>query len=42
MTVALTDGHAQIFKHGEAAEKLIDLEGAREASPRAIRLSQCR
>src|SRR6478752_1190855 len=40
MTVALADCHAEILKHREPTEKLIDLKGAREPAPRAIGLAQ--
>jgi hypothetical protein len=39
MTVALADGHAQVFEHGQTAEELIYLKSAREASPRAVGLA---
>src|SRR4030095_9662433 len=42
MTVALANGHAQVFEHGQTAEELIDLKSAREAPPRAVGLAkQC-
>ena len=39
VTVALPDGHAEIFKHGEAAKKLVDLESPCKSAPRAVGLT---
>ena len=39
---ALADRHGEIFQHGQAAEQLVDLEGAREAAPRPLGLAGAR
>ena len=39
MAVTLADAHADVFQHREPAEQLVDLEGAREAAPRAFGLT---
>ena len=41
MAVAFADGHAEIFNYGQSAEKLVDLESARETSPRTLCLTRC-
>src|SRR5262249_10871318 len=41
VAVAFADGHAEIFKHRQPAEKLVDLKSARETSPRTLGLARC-
>src|SRR5512135_2531718 len=40
IAITLTDGHAKVFQDREPAEKLVDLEGARESTPRTVSLTQ--
>src|ERR1044072_3721194 len=42
MAVALADAHADVFEHRETTEQLVDVEGARQAAPRALRLTHIR
>ena len=41
VAVALADRHAEIFQHRQPAKQLVDLEGARQPAPRALRLARC-
>src|SRR5258708_18829797 len=40
MAVSLADGYAEVFKDGQPTEELIDLKGAREATPRTVSLAR--